>query len=126
MAGFKETAVKLSRNPLGIIALFLVLIYGIACLTFSVAKNFPESINICFAIFILVYPLILLGAFYRLVTKHHYKLYAPEDFVNPEHFMQCIYGDHERELTRFQTFGLTALEPPNETEGEEEEGEEGR
>lgn len=56
---FKEAAVNLARNPLGIIALFLFFIYSIACLTFSFAKNLPESVIIYFVIFILIYPFIV-------------------------------------------------------------------
>lgn len=102
MSAFGNVAQKLARNPLGIIALFIVLIYGIACLTFSLAKNLPAQIIYFFAFFIIFYPLIVLIAFYRLVTKHHTKLYAPEDFPHVEDFMACVYGTSTRVLTQHQ------------------------
>jgi len=102
MKNFGNTAQKLARNPLGIIALFLVLIYGIACLTFGLSKNLPESAPMFFVIFIIVYPLIVLFVFYKLVTKHHTKLYAPQDFTRPEDFLECIYGNQSRAQTRSQ------------------------
>jgi hypothetical protein len=43
MPTFSDIAIKLSRNPLGIIALFLVLIYSIACLTFYNIQHLTES-----------------------------------------------------------------------------------
>jgi hypothetical protein len=100
MNGFGDTAQKLSRNPLGIIALFIVLIYGIACLTFSFSKNIPVDFLRWFCWFIIVYPLIVLAIFFILVTKHHTKLYAPRDFQRPEDFLECAYGDQNRRITK--------------------------
>ena len=99
MSKFSDDAIKLSRNPLGILALFLVLIYSIASLTFLFAKNLPDSLIVYFVIFILIYPLIILATFYRLVTQHHTKLYAPRDFINPGDFLECLYGDQRKILT---------------------------
>lgn len=99
MSPFNDDAMKLSRNPLGIIALFLVLIYSIASLTFLFAKNLSDSLIPFFVIFILIYPIIVLAAFYRLVTNHHTKLYAPRDFTIPEHFIECVYGDQQKIIT---------------------------
>ena len=108
---FGNIAQKLARNPLGIIALFVVLIYGIACLTFSFAKNIPvELISWCI-IFIIVYPLIVLVVFYRLVTKHHTKLYAPEDFPRPGDFVSCAYGTQSQSLTRVDAEKQRSVSP---------------
>jgi hypothetical protein len=76
--------------------------YLIACLTFSFSKNIDSTLVKYFVGFILIYPLIVLGVFFRLVTKHHTKLYAPEDFIIPEHFIQCIYGNQESEINVLQ------------------------
>ena len=44
MENFGNTATKLSRNPLGIIALFIVLVYGIAGLVLGVSgESLVES-----------------------------------------------------------------------------------
>lgn len=118
MENINKVATKLAKNPLGIIALFLVLIYSIACLTFSFSNNIDKSLIQYFVGFILVYPLIVLTAFYRLVTKHHTKLYAPEDFINPEHFIECIYGDQQRELNKLQKHSIISSEPENIVGGE--------
>lgn len=40
---FGKTAQKLSRNPLGIIALFIVLVYGIAGLVLGVSSEYLQS-----------------------------------------------------------------------------------
>jgi len=100
MRSFAEVAVKLARNPLGVIALFVMLIYGIACFTFTSGKNLPPQMIPCFVIFILVYPFAVLWVFYILVTKHHTKLYAPKDFPRPGNFMECAYGDQQYQITR--------------------------
>jgi len=106
---FGGIAQKLSRNPLGIIALFIVLIYGIACLTFGFSKNLPHSAVSLFVAFILIYPLIVLWVFYNLVTKHHTKLYAPQDFPIPEDFRKCAYGDNSRILTKKEIIAAPAV-----------------
>ena len=99
---FGGIAQRLSRNPLGIIALFIVLIYGIACLTFGFSKNLSSLAISFFVAFILIYPLIVLLVFYNLVTKHHTKLYAPQDFPRPEDFLACAYGDQTQIFTKEQ------------------------
>lgn len=118
MSLFQDSATKLAGNPLGIIALFLVLIYSIASLTFMFAKNLPQSLIPYFVIFILTYPVVVLVAFYRLVTKHHTKLYAPKDFIIPEQFMECVYGDQQNILTRQQVTKQISHEPTEQIEGE--------
>jgi len=97
---FGEITSKLARNPLSIIALFIFLIYGIACLTFSYNKNLSQGIIWVFVAFIILYPIIVLAVFYLLVTKHHTKLYAPADFPRPENFIECFYGDERQAITR--------------------------
>ena len=99
---FSEIAQKLSRNPLGIVALFVVLIYGIACLTFSFGNNLPPKAIEWFILFVILYPFIVLFVFYRLVTKHHTKLYAPQDFPRAEDFLKCVYGDQSNIITQYQ------------------------
>ena len=103
MDNFIHAATKLARNPLGIIALFIVLIYGIANLTFAYGKNLPEGASWVFVSFIIVYPFIVLYVFYKLVKDHHWKLYAPEDFPRSEDFLACFYGNQEAVLTRVQS-----------------------
>jgi len=89
--GFGETARKLARNPLGLVALFLVLIYGIAGLflkfsgeTLSTAQKWP------FVWFMILFPPIVLGVFAWLVAKHSTKLYAPYDFKTEEGYFRSL------------------------------------
>jgi len=86
---FGKISKNLARNPLGIISLFLVLVYGIAGLvtTNSTLDSTQQYILITFLV---VFPFAVLFVFYKLVTNHHNKLYAPNDFVNEENFMKAL------------------------------------
>ncbi len=116
--GFGETASKLARNPLGLVALFLVLIYGIAGLflkfageTLSVDQKWP------FVWFMVLFPLAVLGVFAWLVARHSTKLYAPSDFktedgyfrslsISPSSSVKCVNGKAaEPELIQGRAFG---------------------
>lgn len=92
MAGIKDfgdTAVKLSKNPLGTIALFIVLVYGIAAVALGTTATSLDPIERKMIIsFIILFPIGITGIFYNLVTKHHTKLYAPSDFKSEERFLQ--------------------------------------
>jgi hypothetical protein len=77
------------RSPLGIIGLFVTLIYGISSWLFSgILTELDHSLQKILVGFIVLYPLILLAAFIFLVTKHHTKLYAPKDFRDDSNFLQ--------------------------------------
>lgn len=79
------------RNPLGIIGLFIVFIYGIASYTFNtIIEHVGIVLKSSLVWFIILFPCIILWVFYWLVTRHHHKLYAPKDFENPDHFMDTI------------------------------------
>ena len=77
------------RNPLGIIALFLSVIYGIA--GYVISNGFSNLHGCCERLpliyFIVFFPLIVLGVFTYLVVKHNEKLYAPNDFDNQDGFL---------------------------------------
>lgn len=73
---FLKGAKDLARNPLGIIALFISLIYGFASLLLgSSADKLTEAERWPIIIFIVLFPVMVLVAFYKLVTHHHGKLY---------------------------------------------------
>ena len=86
---FGETASKLAKNPLGIIALFQVLIYGIAG---YVTARLDTNSNLLPILvwFLVVFPVLVLGTFTLLVVFHHQKLYAPSDYSNEENFMKAL------------------------------------
>jgi hypothetical protein len=93
---FSKAAQKLSRNPLGIIALFIVLVYGIAALVLGVSSNnFQPNERLPLIYFLVLFPIIVLIAFYRLVSNHHVKLYAPDDFQDKEGFFRAL-SPHEQ------------------------------
>ncbi|MBU1342009.1 MAG: hypothetical protein KKE44_09440 [Proteobacteria bacterium] len=84
---FGNIAVKLAKNPLGIIALFQVLIYGIAGYVMSNLESAPLEILKIFIWFLVGFPVIVLFVFFILVVFHHTKLYAPSDFSDEANFM---------------------------------------
>lgn len=86
---FGSIAQRLARNPLGIIALFIVLVYGMAALV--TASSSLESLHrLILVVFLVTFPIFVLFAFYALVTKHVAKLYAPEDYENEDRFLEAI------------------------------------
>ncbi len=88
---FAGTAQKLSRNPLGIIGLFLVLVYGIAALVFGFGGgHLDEQQTWVFVIFLAVFPILVLAAFVWLVIYHHTKLYSPGDFREDQTFLSAM------------------------------------
>lgn len=99
---FAAGAKGLARNPLGIIALFIVLIYGCAGLVTGLT-NFEGNAQTPLVWFLVIFPFAVLGVFAWLVSCHHKKLYAPSDFDNQEHFvsiarpemLQLDYVDRE-------------------------------
>lgn len=91
LAEVSKAAQKLSRNPLGIIALFIVLVYGIAALVLGVSSNHLQpNERLPLIYFLVFFPIIVLLAFYRLVSHHHVKLYAPNDFQDKEGFFRAL------------------------------------
>ena len=85
-----------ARNPLGVIALFISLIYGFASLLLNssadkltVAERWP------LIVFIVAFPVMVLIAFYKLVTNHHGKLYAPSDFKDDKSFLRTLSPEEQ-------------------------------
>lgn len=88
---FGKTAQKLATNPLGIIALFIVLVYGIAGFVFSSSAQYLDCNQKSFMIaFLVLFPVLVLSVFVWLVTCHHVKLYAPSDFKDEKNFMDAF------------------------------------
>jgi hypothetical protein len=91
MKEFAKSAKDLAKSPLGIVALFLVLVYGMACLLFGfTAASLSGGQKWLIILFIILFPGIVLWAFYQLVTKHHNKLYAPADWRDESHFLEAM------------------------------------
>lgn len=89
LKNFGNSAKELSRNPLGIIALFIVLVYGFACLLFGFsAKHLETTERIPLILFTAIFPVLVLILFGWLVAKHHDKLYGPQDYRSDEAFLK--------------------------------------
>ncbi|HDL7470258.1 TPA: histidine kinase [Yersinia enterocolitica] len=89
MGSFGSAARDLSKNPLGIIALFIVLVYGFACLLFGFStKTLPTEQQWLLVGFVVFFPLIVLMLFGWLVSKHHDKLYGPSDYRDDTAFLE--------------------------------------
>ena len=89
LSSFASSAKTLSRNPLGIIALFIVLIYGFASLVvgFSTKLQYAERLPVIW--FLVVFPVLVLSVFAWLVSRHHAKLYSPADYRQDASFIEA-------------------------------------
>ncbi|MGA2091037.1 MAG: histidine kinase [Endomicrobiales bacterium] len=86
-----KSAKDLSKNPLGIIALFIILVYGFACLLFGLsAEHLASSERAPLIWFTVLFPCIVLFVFFWLVAKHNDKLYSPEDYRTDESFLETL------------------------------------
>lgn len=86
---FSETAKSLSRNPLGIIALFIVLVYGMASYVTTSSTMLPAE-RAPLIYFLVFFPVLVLGVFGWLVSTRHGHLYAPGDFKNEDNFVAVV------------------------------------
>lgn len=84
---FGTTAKSLSRNPLGIIALFIVLVYGLACLVLITGGSLSISERLPIIYFLIIFPFVVLGVFTYLVAARAGQLFAPSDFKNEETYL---------------------------------------
>ena len=85
---FAITAKGFTKSPLGIIALFIVLIYAMASLVVALGVGLAEHIA-PLVYFMVVFPVIVFVAFLWLVANHHSKLYGPSDFKDDESFIKA-------------------------------------
>lgn len=93
---FMQNAKGLTRNPLGIIALFISLIYVFATLLCATAvSNLTPSERQILLWFVVLFPIIVLGFFYKLVAEHHSKLYAPHDFQSDKSFLLALTQEQQ-------------------------------
>jgi hypothetical protein len=89
--GFLKGAKEYARNPLGIVALFISLIYGFASLLLGASADKLESIERWpLLLFVVLFPFAVLYVFYKLVTEHHGKLYSPSDYKTDDSFLRTL------------------------------------
>lgn len=103
---FAEKAMGFTKSPLGIIALFIVLVYGFASLVVGFGKCLSEYVSplIYFMVF---FPVVVFAGFLWLVAKHHNKLYGPSDFKDEENFIKAQMA------TAASLAAATAKQPEN-------------
>ncbi|QEO79882.1 hypothetical protein [Pseudomonas brassicacearum] len=100
-----------ARNPLGIIGLFISLIYGFAnWMLGSSVSNLQPNERLIIIWFIVVFPVLILATFCYLVVKHHGKLYAPKDYKKDESFLQTL-----NEFDSFVRLSTETSDSPQET-----------
>lgn len=87
---FGETAKGLSRNPLGIIALFIVLVYGFASLVTAFGSSITPQERLPLIYFLVLFPVLVLGVFAWLVSRHAGKLYSPSDYKNEDNYVAVV------------------------------------
>lgn len=98
------------KNPLGIIGIFLVLTEAIASLVI-VKSHLSGPQNTILVLFIVLFPCLVLGAFFLLVTRHHEKLYSPGDYKDERNFVNTYNSlTQKEELT--DACSSTAPEAP--------------
>lgn len=93
------------KNPLGIIALFISLIYGLACVVLGVSIDKLSSTceRLPLIWFIISFPVLILFTFTFLVIRYHHKLYAPGDYRDEKNFITMNIGHNvSHELTEVQ------------------------
>ena len=103
----------MARNPLGIIALFIVLVYGIAGAVLSTSSEFlGEEQRSIFVWFLVLFPVAVFLGFLWLVSKHHTKLYAPTDYHTEEGFFRSLTPDEKKEKIRKEAEAFVVENPP--------------
>lgn len=83
-----KSAKGLAKNPLGIIALFIVLVYGFASLVTVCAGSFSPQERLPLIYFLVIFPALVLGVFAWLVSCHSGKLYGPSDFKDEDNYVR--------------------------------------
>jgi CheY-like chemotaxis protein len=87
---FGDVAQKLAKNPLGIIALFIVLVYGVAALVTGFGSSLSNTERVPLVYFLVLFPVLVLFVFGWLVSKHANKLFGPGDFRNEENYVRIL------------------------------------
>lgn len=111
-----EGARKLARNPLGIIALFVALVYGFATLLLGLSnQHLTSAERLPLVWFVVLFPGLVLIVFYRLVTHHHGKLYSPRDYPG-DGFLQTLHPSEQaaRVEAEIEAVQQQPSPPPNE------------
>jgi CheY-like chemotaxis protein len=86
---FASSARSLARNPLVIIALFIVLVYAFASLVVGFSNKLTPAERLPVIWFLILFPGLVLIIFAWLVSRHHAKLYSPADYREDAAFIEA-------------------------------------
>lgn len=86
-SGFFENVPALTKNPLGIIGLFISLIYGFGSIVVTFSEDLIAEEITPLIWFLVLFPVLVLLAFVYLVVFHHKKLYGPGDYKDEKNFV---------------------------------------
>lgn len=105
---FSSATVLLSKNPLGVLSLFLIFLYALAVSVVVLpASTLSEIQKWPLLIFLVVFPILVFLGFYRLVTHYHKNLYSPSDFKTDESFIQMSV-EIQNQKRKYIPFKLSA------------------
>jgi len=105
-----ESAVKLAKTPLGIIALFVLLAEVIAAMVVGTSSNLSETNQTIIVVFITAFPVLVVGMFWHLVVNHNVKLYSPSEFPNHSDFLAANTVDPTHVLEEFKKDVIAEIE----------------
>lgn len=112
----RSSAARLARNPLGIFALFILLMHSVSTVAGALIPNLDPTMATIFAIYVVGFPVLILFSFMFLVIFHHEKLYAPGDFEDQQHFVDMVQNQRNmgravRELREFESYEQVDPDP---------------
>lgn len=81
-----------TRSPLGVVGLFMVLVYGLATISFTVENTLTSSQRWVLLGFVVLFPLAIFIGFLYLVAKLPRQLYGPSDFRTDDAFVAFTQG----------------------------------
>jgi hypothetical protein len=84
---FGGIATGLARSPLGIIALFIVLVYGLAALVLMIGNGLGAGERAPLIWFLVLFPVLVLAVFTFLVGWKQEKLIWPSDFKDERNYL---------------------------------------
>lgn len=111
--GFGDVAQKLARNPLGIIALFIVLVYGFAALVTGFSGSFTSDEKLPLIYFMVIFPVLVLAVFGWLVSRHSSKLFAPGDFRDEQNYVRTLTATASLAIASVKNASSTSAEEIN-------------
>src|SRR5207237_88819 len=90
---FAEQARGFSRSPLGIVALFIVLVYGMASLVLIFTARLTLIERGALIGFLVIFPVLVLIVFVWMFARHAGHLYPPSEFVDEANFVELMGGE---------------------------------